>query len=845
MDAVQPVERSPLQLTLRLTWPFIAMVLLLAASAATSFYMLSTVRAFVAGESLWTKGQKDAIYYLGLYAANGSPQAFERFAQAIDVPLGDRAARLALQPGQVQVELAREGFLRGGNHPDDINNLIWLLRYFHRFEIVQKPMEFWLVGDEYINALRDLSHEIRHETAAGDVDDITRAHWQATIRDINAGATPAARGFSEALGDSSRRLVAMLMWANGGMAVVLILLTLWHTRTLLAQRRRVEEALSAEREQAHITLTAIGDAVVTTNVNGEVVYMNPAAERLLAHAAPDAAGMPLAEVLKLDGEGSRPLAVDALVGQILQHKAGSTPAPVPAGANDYSIRTIVRPDQSVVPVKLVGTALRHQGTVNGAVLVLHDVTREQHYVEQLSWQASHDALTGLVNRREFEHRLEALLNRPRQPGREGSLLFVDLDQFKLINDTCGHQAGDEMLREVCRMLQSHLREGDTLARLGGDEFGILLKDCPAGPSARIAEQLRQAGQELRLSWEGQQLSTGLSIGMVQLIPALISIQEAMRVADMACYRAKEGGRNRVFIYQPEDIEMTRREGEMDWVRRLRLALEHNRFQLYAQAISALQGTGDEGLHMEVLLRLREEDGQLVAPGTFIPAAEHYGMMPAVDRWVVEHTLKALAQHQRTPGAMPVHTCAINLSGTSLGDDALLKFIRTALTESGLDARTLCFEITETSAISHLPNAVRLMKELQQRGCRFALDDFGAGMSSFTYLKHLPVNYLKIDGAFVKDMLQDVTSRAMVETIHRIGHVMGKQTIAEFAESDAIVAALREIGVDYAQGYALAKPVPLGECLQGHGTAPQSMNRLTSIATKEHQRLSSSPGSASA
>jgi len=393
------------------------------------------------------------------------------------------------------------------------------------------------------------------------------------------------------------------------------------------------------------------------------------------------------------------------------------------------------------------------------------------------------------------------------------------------------------------MLQSHLREGDTLARLGGDEFGILLKDCPAGPSARIAEQLRQAAQKLRLQWEGQQLSTGLSIGMVQLIPALTSIQEAMRVADMACYRAKEGGRNQVFIYQPEDIEMIRREGEMDWVRRLRLALEHNRFQLYAQAIRALHGTGDEGLHMEVLLRLQEEDGQLVAPGIFIPAAERYGMMPAVDRWVVEHTLKALAQHQRTPGSMPLHTCAINLSGASLGDDALLKFIRTALTESGLDARILCFEITETSAISHLPNAVRLMKELRQLGCRFALDDFGAGMSSFTYLKHLPVNYLKIDGAFVKDMLQDVTSRAMVETIHRIGHVMGKRTIAEFAESEAIVAALRDIGVDYAQGYAVAKPVPLSDCLEGHGRLPQPQDRTLPVATKEGQHRFTSRGSA--
>ena len=805
MDGVlQPGERRPVQLTLRLTWPFIVMVLLLAACATASLYVLSTVRGFIAGESLWSKGQKDAIYYLGQYADNGSPQAFTLFTQAIDIPLGDRAARLALQPGQIQVDLAREGFLRGGNHPQDIDGLIWLLRYFHDFDIVKKPVQHWLVGDEYIHALRELSHQIRQATERGAVDDATRAQWQTAIRDINAGATPAARAFSEALGDSSRRIVALLMWANIGIAVTLILLTLWHTHTLLAQRRRVEQALSAEREQARTTLTAIGDGVVTTNIQGEVMYMNPAAEQLLACSAQQAMGKPLNEALKFGGEDPGTQTAETLIEQILRQ--------VSQGAQDDINRTIVRPDQTAVPVKLVGSPIQHQGTVTGAVLVLHDVTREQHYVEQLSWQASHDALTGLVNRREFEHRLDTLLSHPRQPGREGSLLYVDMDQFKLINDTCGHQAGDEMLREVCRMLQSHLREGDTLARLGGDEFGILLKDCPAGPSARIAEQLRQAGQDLRLAWEGQHLTTGLSIGMVQLIPALTSIQEAMRVADMACYRAKEGGRNRVFIYQPEDIEITRREGDMDWVRRLRLALENDRFVLHAQAIGALQAHAEEGLHMEVLLRLREEDGQLVAPGIFIPAAEHYGMMPSIDRWVIRHTLQALAQHQRTPGARPLHTCAINLSGTSLGDDSLLKYIRTTLTESGLNPALLCFEITETSAISHLPNAVRLMKELQQLGCRFALDDFGAGMSSFTYLKHLPVNYLKIDGAFVNDMLQDPTSRAMVEMIHRIGHVMGKQTIAEFAESPAIVDALQRIGVDHAQGYAVARPLPLGECL---------------------------------
>lgn len=802
-DAREPPGQGPLRSTLRITWPFLLMVLLLAACASGSLYVLSAVRAFVAGESLWTKGQKDAIYFLDRYAATGSPDAYVQFRKAIDVPLGDKAARLALlESDPIDLNAAREGFARGENHPEDIDSLVWLLRWFNRYEIVQQPLVHWRVGDRHIDSLLQLSQEIQHGHTSGMVDAATRRDWQASIRSINAGATPAARAFSASLGHSSRRIVQWLLWANAGMAAVLILLTTWHTRSLLAQRQRAELALDAEREQARITLAAIGDAVVTTDLQGQVLYLNPAAEALVGLPAREATGHPLAQVLQLN-DGTGPLGADQLVERVLRggptHRDGFTP-------------TVVRPDQSMVPIKLMGSPIEHLGRSKGVVLVLHDVTREQHYVEQLSWQASHDALTGLVNRREFEHRLEVLLGQPRAVGREGALLFVDLDQFKLINDTCGHQAGDEMLREVCRMLQSHLREGDTLARLGGDEFGILLRDCPPGPSARIAEQLRQAGHELRVLWEGRQLGTGLSIGMVQLIPALSTIQEAMRVADMACYRAKEAGRNQVFIYQTEDIEMSRREGDMDWVRRLRLALEHDRFRLHAQTISALQGTG-AGLHLEVLLRLAENTEELIAPGCFIPAAEHYGMMPAIDRWVVRHTLRALAQHQAAGGGPAVHTCAINLSGTSLGDESLLRYIHTEIEQSGVDPHQLCFEITETSAISHLPSAVRLMKDLQQLGCRFALDDFGVGMSSFTYLKHLPVDYLKIDGSFVRDLLDDPTNRAMVEMINHIGHVMGKETIAEFAESMDIVDALRTIGVDHAQGYALSRPIPLADCLR--------------------------------
>lgn len=803
MDVLRTRNKSALPLTLHQTWPFILVVVLQATLAGGSICVLSTVRAFVAGESLWTKGQKDAIYHLDHYATNGDARSYEAFLTALSVPQGDRASRLALEQPIPDIAGAREGFLQGGNHPDDIDGLIWLLRYFREWDIVRKPVEQWLVGDEYLHQLRELSQEIHAITAVGIVDSATRQNWRNRIRDINADVTPAARLFSDQLGHSSRRIVALLMWINGGAALLLILITLVHNHKLLMQRQRVEEVLGAERERAHTTLTAIGDGVITTDTQGRVVYVNPATELLLARQAAQVVGQPLSAVLAFNDEVQLPGTQEFLERVLYGAEA----------QRNGRTRNLLRHDASTIPVKVMGSPIHNQGVLTGAVLVLHDVTREQHYVEQLSWQASHDALTGLVNRREFERRLEVLLSRPRVAAHEGALLYVDLDQFKIINDTCGHQAGDEVLREVCRMLQSHLREGDTLARLGGDEFGILLKDCPIGPASRIAEQLRQSAQELRVTWGRRQLSTGLSLGLVQLTPELNTLQEVLRVADMACYRAKESGRNKVFVYQATDTEMSRREGDMDWVRRIRLALDQDRFCLYAQEITPLQASHEDGLHVELLLRLRDEDGQLVPPGSFIPAAEHYGMMPAIDRWVVHHALALLARQRRQGGVRRISTCAINLSGTSLGDDSLLEFVRAQLALQRVDPQRLCFEITETSAIAHLPNAVRMIKELRQLGCRFSLDDFGSGMSSFSYLKHLPVDYLKIDGSFVRDLPGDATSRAMVEVINHIGHVMGKHTIAEFAESMATVDALRAIGVDYAQGYAIARPVPFEQFLE--------------------------------
>jgi diguanylate cyclase (GGDEF)-like protein len=400
-----------------------------------------------------------------------------------------------------------------------------------------------------------------------------------------------------------------------------------------------------------------------------------------------------------------------------------------------------------------------------------------------------------------------------QLGRHHAVMYLDLDQFKVVNDTCGHAAGDQLMRQVAVLLQHCLREGDTLARLGGDEFGVLLENCPPDAAMRIADKLRQTVTDFHFAWAHLSFNIGVSIGLVNVEDGLFTLAEVLRAADTACYMAKEKGRNRVQMYHPEDSELTIRQGEMEWVGRLQKALDENRFILYAQDIRPVRGGRGGGTHCELLVRMLDEKGNLVPPMAFIPAAERYNLMPAIDRWVIRTALATLARIRADVSREQVDLCAINLSGASIGDERFLDFVREQLGRFALPHHTICFEITETAAIANLDKATHFIRELKSLGCRFSLDDFGAGMSSFAYLKHLPVDFLKIDGGFVKDMADDPIDRAMVEAINSVGHVMGKQTIAEFVDSEAVMAALRDIGVDYAQGYGVAKPRPFEPRLQ--------------------------------
>ncbi len=427
---------------------------------------------------------------------------------------------------------------------------------------------------------------------------------------------------------------------------------------------------------------------------------------------------------------------------------------------------------------------------------------------RLVYQASHDALTGLINRREFEQRLERSRMSALEQGREHALCYMDLDQFKVINDSCGHAAGDELLRQLALMLKGKLRERDTLARLGGDEFALLLENCSIDDALEVADAFRSEVQRFRFKWGDRIFAVGMSVGMVAINADSGTAAGLMSAADAACYVAKDRGRNQIHLYESRDSDLVRHRGEMQWVTRIQRALEENRLSLSWQEIRRTSETPQpDGRHVELLLRMVDDDGGEILPMAFIPAAERYSIMPALDAWVVEETLRLCQRYLKSPSR---EHClfAVNLSGASLKDPAFRKTLLAQLQQNPDLGPHLCFEITETAAIGNLGVVNGFIDAMRGFGCSFALDDFGSGLSSFTYLKNLRVDYLKIDGAFVRDIATNAIDRSMVEAIHRIGHQMGLQTVAEYVESEEILSLLREIGVDYAQGSAVRRPEPI-------------------------------------
>ncbi|MEM6445836.1 MAG: EAL domain-containing protein [Cyanobacteria bacterium P01_D01_bin.123] len=572
----------------------------------------------------------------------------------------------------------------------------------------------------------------------------------------------------------------------------------------IERRQRIERSLFREKELAQITLRSIGDAVVATNPLGYIEYLNPVAEELTGWPATEAVGNLLTEVFQLVDETTRTPIANPIDRVIREGPIVGLAEQTLLIARDRTERAV---EDSIAPIR------DRDGRPIGVVMVLRDVTHSRQLARRLSWQATHDELTGLVNRRAFEQYVDTAIASARERGDRHILCFLDLDRFKVVNDTCGHAAGDELLRQIADLFRQQVRASDIVARFGGDEFGLLLYRCSVETARRITTSINQALQALKFAWEDKLFSTSASIGLVAIDADSQDLATIVSMADAACYAAKDGGRNRIHIYQSGDRELTERRDRGQWVTRIHRGLAEHRFRLFAQSItpvdSARRATAPP--HYEILLRMVDEAGALVLPMAFIPAVERYNLMPELDRWVIR---TFFTRYWTSLTSSEIDNSdrggefAINLSGASLNDDRFFDFLKDQFQQYPIAPETICFEITETAAIANLSKAARFIEDLKQLGCSFALDDFGSGMSSFAYLKHLPVDYLKIDGNFVRDIVTDPLDCAIVESVHQIGSIMGIQTIAECVENDAILHKLSDIGVDFAQGIGIARPSPL-------------------------------------
>lgn len=748
---------------------------------ATVLEVQAGATAYIVGESHWSKAQQTAVYSLYRYVTHGRASDLQRTRAMLKVPLGDRAGRQALERQPIDFPAARQGFLDGGNSPSDIDRMIRMYRLFANAPYFSDSVHLWREAETDILRLQALADEIERRKRAGTLDSDDVADYQRMLLDMDARLRVAELSFSKSLVDGSRFLRIALMV----LSVIAFFALAWYAlavmRRTLAHIRRTETEYRAAFHQASVGMLKL-------DRQGHITHANGALAQILGYPLDELRNARLADLLlpedRLGGDGG-----------LLDPARISEPGERRLRCHDGSSRW-VRWSASVI----TGNAQEDERLF----VVVEDVSEARELASEIAHQASHDDLTGLINRREIERRLGQITATVQRQKARHALCFVDLDQLKLVNDTCGHAAGDRFLRQFAHALASQLRGEDWVGRLGGDEFAVFLANATLEDAERVAHRIHARLAQSAFHWNDRKFGLGCSIGVVEINAETSDADWLLRAADTACYLAKEEGRNRIRCYRETDEAFARRQTELDWVAHVQLAIAEDRLLIYAQRIKPLRGV--ERLQYEVLVRMVDHEGRIYAPGYFLPPLERYGQAMMLDRHVLATTLDLISRDTRH--LLSLDLCHVNVSAQSIADPLFRQFAADQLDRHPGLANKICFEITETAVIGNLSDACLFIETMRARGCRIALDDFGSGLSSFAYLKSLDVDILKIDGAFIRDLGKDNVDLALVRSMSQVGHALGKRTIAEWVENEAAMVRLAEVGIDYAQGYAIHAPAPL-------------------------------------
>ena len=767
--------------------PFIGLSVVMAGCAmlvaVAVIDLLAAGRAYVGGESIWSRAHHAAVFHLDRFAETGDPERLRMAREKLAIPLADRLVRLELDKPEPDFERARTLLAAGGNHPDDIPRMVRLFRHFRHWPEFSHAVELWSEADVWIVRLDHLADELEALWTLP----AQRAEQIASIRSelslISRALDEKAAEFSAAVNRGSRWLSSLIFWISlcslALLVALLIALFIWAMRGVRRSQRRFWNTF----EHAPVGMALMDSEGLLMDANDSLCrFLERDREVLVASSLTQYCDARDRSVLRRTLSERNQSALPLLNLESRYH----------------------RPDGSVAWGKLSIAPLGEEIRGNGLfVAVLEDISESRSLSAELAYQAAHDQLTGLVNRREFERELNHLLHDSESGSGRHALGLIDLDQFKVVNDTFGHLAGDALLVRLAERIHHCLRDGDLLARLDGDQFGVMLRNCGIETATQVANRLRDAVGEFRFSWEERPVNVSASIGIVEINGSNRDASLLMQRVDLACYEAKDLGRNQVCVHTESGASSIKRRQEMSWVNRINEAVASNRLRFHGQLISPASG---DDWRCELLVRLEDGDGKLHTASAFMEAAEHYHVARTIDRWVVGNALERIKTlRNKHPRILTWH---INLSGQSVDCDIVLPELLDQIKAHDIEPGMLCFEITESAAIHSLEEARRFFTALRDLGCQVALDDFGKGLSTFNYLKQLPVDLVKIDGSFVRELAHSELDHAMVRSIHEVARIAGKRTIAESVESIELILRLKQIGIDYLQGHAIHNPEPL-------------------------------------